>query len=223
MVLPIVRGVKILDPKWQASALLIKLLVRGLTVGYEPWKSLVRFRVAQTQQSRRGKWPPHPNWIMNNRNVVKQGSPLWQGVVKAWTTMQAGLEQQDPTTWDEISRHPLFGNRFLTIEQGVQWETDSRTNLKYWAEKNIWTIKDIIQEDGNGWKQMAELESLRRSVSAPRMYAKILRNIPWQPIPTIPSTQGLWVAAKEEDGTIQRIHHITKVAPMETSITTIKP
>ena len=223
VVLPIVRGVKILDPKWQASALLIKLLVRGLTVGYEPWKSLVRFRVAQTQQSRRGKWPPHPNWIMNNRNVVKQGSPLWQGVVKAWTTMQAGLEQQDPTTWDEISRHPLFGNRFLTNEQGVQWETDSRTNLKYWAEKNIWTIKDIIQEDGNGWKQMAELESLRRSVSAPRMYAKILRNIPWQPIPTIPSTQGLWVAAKEEDGTIQRIHHITKVAPMETSITTIKP
>ena len=36
-VLPIVKGgVKILDPKWQASALLIKLLIRGLSVGYEP-------------------------------------------------------------------------------------------------------------------------------------------------------------------------------------------
>jgi hypothetical protein len=51
-VLPIVRGgVKILDPKWQASALLVKLLIRGLSVGYEPWKTLVRYRVAQTKQS----------------------------------------------------------------------------------------------------------------------------------------------------------------------------
>ena len=44
-VLPIVRrGIKILDPQWQASALLIKLLMRGLSVGYEPWKALVRHR-----------------------------------------------------------------------------------------------------------------------------------------------------------------------------------
>ena len=92
-VLPIVRGgIKILDPQWQASALLIKLLVRGLSVGYEPWKALIRFRVAQTQQSRRGKWPAHSNWIMNSRNLVKKGSKMWQGILKAWQTVQAGLE-----------------------------------------------------------------------------------------------------------------------------------
>ena len=55
-VLPIVRGgVKILDPQWQASALLIKLLIRGMSIGYEPWKSLVQHRVKQTKQTRRGK------------------------------------------------------------------------------------------------------------------------------------------------------------------------
>jgi hypothetical protein len=49
-VLPIVRGgVKILDPQWQALALLVKLLIRGMIVGYEPWKTLVRHRVAQTR------------------------------------------------------------------------------------------------------------------------------------------------------------------------------
>lgn len=42
-VLPIIRGgIKILDPQWQASALLVKLLIRGLTVRYEPWKVLVQ-------------------------------------------------------------------------------------------------------------------------------------------------------------------------------------
>ena len=49
-VLPIVRGgIKILDPQWQSSALLIKLLIRGMSVGYEPWKALVRYKVSQTK------------------------------------------------------------------------------------------------------------------------------------------------------------------------------
>lgn len=61
-VLPIVRGgVKILDPEWQTSALLVKLLIRGMYVGYEPWKTLVRHRVAHTKQSIRGRWPAHAN------------------------------------------------------------------------------------------------------------------------------------------------------------------
>ena len=89
-VLPIVRGgVKILDPQWQASALLIKLLMRGLSVGYEPWKALVRYRVAQTRQSRRGTWPSNANWIMNARNIAKQGSSMWQAVMRAWRTIQS--------------------------------------------------------------------------------------------------------------------------------------
>ena len=119
-VLPIVRGgVKILDPEWQTSALLVKLLIRGMSVGYEPWKTLVRYRVAQTKQSRRGRWPAHANWIMNAAHLVQQGSPMWQGVMRAWSSMQAGLEQQDPQSWSEILRQPLFGNRFLTNEMGV--------------------------------------------------------------------------------------------------------
>ena len=112
VVLPIVRGgVKILDPQWQASALLVKLLVRGLTSGYEPWKTLVRHRVAQTRQSRSGRWPPHANWMMNNHHPAKQGSSMWQGVMKAWNSIQSGLEQQPPESWAETMRQPLFGNR----------------------------------------------------------------------------------------------------------------
>jgi hypothetical protein len=99
-VLPIVRGgIKILDPQWQTSALLVKLLIRGLSVGYEPWKALVHYRVSQTKQSRRGNWPANSNWIMNWRSLVKQGSTMWQGVMKAWATLQSGLEQQDPVSW----------------------------------------------------------------------------------------------------------------------------
>ena len=99
-VLPIVRGgIKILDPQWQSFALLTKLMIQGMSVGYEPWKALVRYRVSQTKQSRRGHWPAHANWIMNSTKLIPQGSSMWQGVMKAWSTIQSGLEQQDPTSW----------------------------------------------------------------------------------------------------------------------------
>ena len=223
-VLPIVRGgIKILDPQWQSSALLIKLLTRGLSVGYEPWKTLVRFRVTQTRQSRRGRWPAHSNWIMNSRQLVKQGSTMWQGVLKAWHTIQAGLEQQDPTTWDEITRQPIFGNRLLTNEQGVQWGTDSRTNMKLWLERDIKSVKDLLNDDGIGWKPFADLAGLRRSTTAPLLYTKVINSIPWQPLPTIPNTLGLWIAPKDEDGHIRTIYHITKSNPMEaTAYTKLK-
>ena len=160
-VLPIVRGgVKILDPQWQASALLVKLLIRRLSVGYEPWKVLVRYRVAQTKQSRRGRWPAHANWVMNAPNLAKQGSPMWQGVMKAWHTIQSGIEQQDPSSWAEIARQPLFGNRFLTDTSGIQWGTRPRSNMRWWAENGVRNLKDLARPNGEGWQTFAELKRL---------------------------------------------------------------
>lgn len=145
----------------------MKLLIRGLSVGYEPWKTLVQYRVSQTRQTRRGKWPSHANWVMNSPALVKQGSAMWQGVMKAWGTIQSGLEQQDPTNWSEIIRQPLFGNRFLTNDLGVQWGTDPKTNIRTWVEKGFKSLKDIATEDGYGWKSYPELLRFRNSTRAP--------------------------------------------------------
>lgn len=163
-VLPIVRGgIKILDPQWQSSALLTKLLIRGMLVGYEPWKALVRYRVSQTKQSRRDHWPAHANWIMNSTQLAPQGSPMWQGVMKAWSTIQSGLEQQDPTNWSEIMRQPLFGNKFLTNDEGVKWGTTPRSNMLWWAKKEYRSLQDIARHDGHGWRTFPELFRLRRT------------------------------------------------------------
>lgn len=60
---------------------------------------------------------------------------MWQGVMKAWNSLQSGLVQHDPSSWDEIIRQPLFGNRLLMNEMGIQWGTEQKTNLKLWLEK----------------------------------------------------------------------------------------
>ena len=217
--LPIVRGgVKILDPEWQASALLVKLLIRGMSVGYEPWKVLVRHRVAQTKQSRRGRWPSHANWIMNSAHLVQQGSTMWQGVMKAWGTIQAGLEQQDPQSWSEIARQPLFGNRLLTNEKGVQWGTECMSNMRLWAEKNFRNLQDIARPNGDGWKTFAELQRLRRTSVAPFIYARVVKSIPWASNPMHAHYKGQWVAAKESDGSIQTVYHIQTMSPLEANV-----
>lgn len=218
-VLPIVRGgVKTLDPEWQASALLVKLLIRGMSVGYEPWKSLVRYRVAQTKQSRRGRWPAHANWIMNSAHIVQQGSSMWQGVMRAWSTIQTGLEQQDPQGWAEIARQPIFGNRLLTSEKGIQWGTEFRTNMRWWAEKKVNTLQDIARPDGQGWNTLTELGRLRRTNVATQLYTRVVRSIPWPAIPLPVHHIGQWVAAKEADESILIVYHLQSIEPLTAKV-----
>ena len=217
-VLPIVRGgVKIIDPQWQASALQVKLLIRGMSNGYEPWKSLVRHRVAQTRQSRRGRWPNNANWIMNNPHLATQGSTMWQGVMKAWNTLQSGIEQQTPSSWAEIMRQPLFGNRLLTNESGIQWGTEARSNMRWWAERGFQSLKDIIRENGQRWRTFQELIHLRKTRVVPPLYARMVNNIPWIVTPRPPPTPGQWLAQYEEDGQLQVVYHLHQTYPTQAS------
>lgn len=213
-VLPIVRGgVKILDPQWQTSALLVKLLIRGMSVGYEPWKTLVRHRVAQTKQSRQGKWVANANWIMNNRKIVKQGSTMWQGIMRAWNSIQSGVEQQAPTTWSEIMRQPLYGNKLLTNEMGIQWGTESRSSMIRWPEKGLRALKDIAKREEQGWKAFQELRGFKRTRFASQLYNRLTHNIPWVATPRPSNSTGQWLAEIEEDGTIHYVYHVQQKDP----------
>ena len=218
-VLPIVHiGIKILDPQWQTSALMVKLLIRGLSVGYEPWKVFIRYRVAQTKQSRRGNWPSNANWIMNSRTLVRQGSAMWQGIMKAWSTLQSGLEQQDPTSWSQNVRQPVFGNRMLTNEIGVQWGTDPNTTMGWWPGRNLRSLQDMTRPDGHGWKIFEEQWSFCRNPATAKFYARVRASIPWEATPASGPTIGQWLAPKEADGLIKRVLHVTNTTPLQATL-----
>lgn len=61
----------------------------------------------------------HANWIMNSTILLQQGPTMWQGVMKTWSIIQSGLEQQDPMTRLEISRQTLNRNRLLINEMEI--------------------------------------------------------------------------------------------------------
>lgn len=127
---------------------------------------------------------------MNAPNLVRQGSTMWQGVMKAWHTIQSGLEQQAPASWSEIMRQPLFGNRLLTSEQSIQWGTIPRSNMLWWAEKYYQSLNDIARQDGHGWCTFPELRRLRGAKIAPQLYARVLNSVPWDATPRPPATTG---------------------------------
>ena len=138
---------------------------------------------------------------------------MWQGVMKAWNSIQSGLEQQTPSSWAEIIRQPLFGNRLLTNELGIQWGTESRSKMRAWAEKDVQTLKDIIRTDGQGWNTFEGLRRLRRTRAAPQLYARLIQSIPWE-APGMPfAAVGQWLAHKEEDGDIKFVFHIQTTNP----------
>jgi hypothetical protein len=69
-----------MDPTFQAAALLAKLLVRCLTPGQAPWKSLLLHRLRNIRLARQGHWPPHTNWMMTAVKIHNTGSPLWNAI-----------------------------------------------------------------------------------------------------------------------------------------------
>lgn len=121
---------------------------------------------------------------MNAPTLVKQGSRMWQGVTRAWSSIQSGLEQQDPTTWAEIQRQPLFGNRFLTNATGIRWGTENKTKMRGWAAKGYQSLNDILQPNGQAWMSFPELTRIYRAArEAPELYAQLVNNIPWEAAP----------------------------------------
>ena len=147
---------------------------------------------------------------MNTPTLVKQGSRMWQGVMKAWNTVQSGLEQHDPTTWSEIHRQPLFSNRFLTNEYGIKWGMEPKTKMRGWAEKGYHALKGIARGNEHGWKIFQELTRIRRAArAAPQLFEHLVANIPWVAGPPPAATTGQWVAVKEESGHIEFVYHIT--------------
>jgi hypothetical protein len=145
---------------------------------------------------------------------------MWHGVMKAWSTIQSGLEQQDPTSWLEIARQPLFGNKFLTNEEGIKWGTTPRSIMLRWANKDYLALKDIAKQDGYGWRTFLELSRLRRSRASTTLFTRLVNSIPWDATPMPTPVPGQWVAENAQNGCITQIYHVQPGEPPTTTLYT---
>ncbi len=116
------RGLKILDPQLQANALLAKILIKGFSPIWVPWKIFIRHIFFNMCQFNGRLWVANGHWFMTSCHLRMDGSHLWQGILKAWTSLNLCREQLPPTIWESIGKQPLYGNCFLTNHEAI-WGT----------------------------------------------------------------------------------------------------
>jgi len=58
------------------QALLGKLMVRGLTPGDAPWKTLLKYRMQKIRPKKGGKWPTSIHFILYATKVHGSGSDI---------------------------------------------------------------------------------------------------------------------------------------------------
>jgi hypothetical protein len=100
------RGLGIINPKTQSEALLAKLLIRGLALGEEPWKELIRHKADQIKLPVQGKGPnTHDiNWLFAAPKLKRIHYYMWKSIVEAWLKVRPSLTKADPTNTAETFR-----------------------------------------------------------------------------------------------------------------------
>jgi hypothetical protein len=85
-------------------------------------------------------------------------------------------------------------------------------------ERGIKSIQDLVTTHGDRWRTFAEQPQIRRSTTAPPIYDRLIRGIPWIASPPPSPRIGQWLAPKDEEGNIVKVYHITRLEPFEATI-----
>ncbi len=138
-------GLGVTDPKSQSEALLAKLFVKGLAPGGEPWKELIRHKADQTRLPVYDKGPTRLdlNWLLAAPKLKRLQCSMWKSIVGAWLSVRPGLTKSDPTTIDEILRHPLFGNPSILSASGTPLGVSGRSEGCTFAHSGCTRVKDL--------------------------------------------------------------------------------
>jgi hypothetical protein len=114
-------GLGVIDPKTQSEALLAKFLVKGLALGGEPWKELLRHRADQTRLPVHGKGPNTSdiNWLFAAPKLKRIPCSMWKSIVGAWLNVRPGLTKSDTINAAETLKQPLFDNPSITNAEDV--------------------------------------------------------------------------------------------------------
>ncbi len=138
-------GINVTDPKAQSEALLAKLFIRGLALGGEPWKELVRHNADKTRLPIHGKGSSSPDlhWLFATPKLKRLKCSMWKSIVGAWLNVRPGLIKSDLSNLDEVLRQPLFGNPSILNASGTPLGVGGMSEGNAFAQFGYSRIKDM--------------------------------------------------------------------------------
>jgi hypothetical protein len=200
LVLPTAQGgLGIIDPKVQSEALLAKLLIKGLELGGEPWKELLRHRANQVRLPVHGLGPSTQdiNWMFAATKLKKPHTSLWKNILHAWMSVRPGLCKSELTNSAETLRQPIFGNPLIVNQEGKPLGLNDRSEGNSLANTGCSRVRDFWDSKEKEWKGLSAL-GVSFHPSNRRNRDLIIANIPWDPATSnnVPSARE-WINKKE--------------------------
>jgi hypothetical protein len=99
-------GLRIIVPKAQSEAFFAKLLVRGLALGGEPWKEILRHRADQIHLPVHGKRPSISDikWFFVAPKLKKLKCSFWKNIFGFWLNIRIGLAKSELASHAKVFR-----------------------------------------------------------------------------------------------------------------------
>jgi hypothetical protein len=210
-------GLGIINPKAQSEALLAKLLVRGLALGGEPWKEILRHRADQVHLLVHSKGPsiPNINWFFTAPKLKKLKCSFWKNILGSWLNVRVGLTKSELASRAEVLRQPIFSNPLILNTTGHLMGVSGRNEGRAIANSGCTRIKDLWDQEGRAWKGLQALQMTYHATNKNNREI-IIASIPWNPaIYTNRFQAGDWISERNfgNNNTLEWIYHVTEVTP----------
>jgi hypothetical protein len=141
------------------EAMLVKLLIKGLSLRAEPWKEQLRHKTAHVQSTVQMStpWPSDINWLFEDGKPQKNFYSLWKGILGAWINIRGGLNKADPSSLAKILRQPIFGSLQVLSSKDEPFRARNKNEGRPLANKGITKLKHLWDAKTKVWKPMASL------------------------------------------------------------------
>ena len=95
--------------------------------------------------------------------------------------IRGGVKQKEPQSTQEILRQPLFGNPWITDDNGTPLGLEHGNRFSNWAAKGLQLVKHIWSEENMEWRTALDLLQTTKSWKTNALRTEIIKNIPSQP------------------------------------------
>jgi hypothetical protein len=207
----------IINPKAQSETLLAKLLVKGLALGGEPWKEILRHRADQVHLPvhDKGLSIPDINWLFAAPKLKQTKCSFWKNILGSWFNVRVGLTKSEPTSHAKVLKQPIFSNPLILNMTGLPLGVCGLSEERAITNSSYTKIKDLWDPEGRAWKSLQAFQMTYHTTNKNNRKI-IIASIPWNPTTYTNRFQaGDWINKRVSGNniTLAWVYHVSRVTP----------
>jgi hypothetical protein len=97
------------------------------------------------------------NWLFVATKLKRPPTSRWKSILHSWLSVRPGLCKSEPTNSAETLRQPVFGNPFITNQDGKPLGLSGKSEGNALANASCSKIGDFWDSEEENWKDLTAL------------------------------------------------------------------